>query len=56
MTDRPMIVHPQTLKRVANDKCPKCHGGELDTGWECNFCGYDAGWLSSYLPKKETKP
>lgn len=26
---------------VARDKCPKCHG-ELDTGWECNSCGFDA--------------
>jgi hypothetical protein len=23
------------------DRCPQC-GGELDTGWECNDCGYDA--------------
>jgi tRNA(Ile2) C34 agmatinyltransferase TiaS len=23
------------------DKCPQC-GGELDTGWECDDCGYDA--------------
>jgi len=23
------------------DMCPKC-GGELDTGWECNSCGFDA--------------
>ena len=21
--------------------CPEC-GGDLDTGWECNMCGYDA--------------
>jgi hypothetical protein len=27
---------------VANDKCPRCFVGELDTGWECNNCGYDA--------------
>lgn len=26
---------------VRNDLCPEC-GGELDTGWECNRCGYDA--------------
>lgn len=24
------------------DFCPKCLVGELDTGWECNSCGYDA--------------
>ena len=23
------------------DVCPEC-GGNLDTGWECNMCGYDA--------------
>lgn len=23
------------------DICPEC-GGELDTGWECNSCGFDA--------------
>lgn len=23
------------------DQCPEC-GGELDTGWECNRCGFDA--------------
>jgi tRNA(Ile2) C34 agmatinyltransferase TiaS len=26
---------------VSNDKCPEC-GGELDTGYECSNCGYDA--------------
>jgi hypothetical protein len=24
------------------DTCPEC-GYELDTGWECNNCSYDAG-------------
>ena len=24
-----------------DDTCPRCLG-ELDTGWECNDCGYDA--------------
>lgn len=23
------------------DVCPEC-GGDLDIGWECNDCGYDA--------------
>jgi len=23
------------------DVCPEC-GGELDTGWECTVCDYDA--------------
>lgn len=25
------------------DVCPEC-GGDLDTGWECNKCSYDARW------------
>lgn len=31
------------LRRLCakNDKCPEC-GSELDTGWECISCGYDA--------------
>ena len=28
-------------RKVSKDICPKC-GGELDTGWECNDCGFDA--------------
>jgi hypothetical protein len=36
-----VVVHPVTAKKVARDICPKC-GGELDTGWECNDCGFDA--------------
>lgn len=27
---------------VDRNNCPKCLLGELDTGWECNDCGYDA--------------
>lgn len=26
---------------IDQDRCPEC-GGELDTGWECNRCGFDA--------------
>jgi tRNA(Ile2) C34 agmatinyltransferase TiaS len=26
---------------VSQDICPEC-GGELDTGFECNDCGFDA--------------
>ena len=26
---------------ISEDRCPMCLG-ELDTGWECNSCGYDA--------------
>ena len=24
------------------DNCPACKGGALDTGYECNTCGFDA--------------
>jgi len=33
------LANVETL--VSQDKCPKCRG-ELDTGWECNNCGFDA--------------
>lgn len=26
---------------ISEDRCPMCLR-ELDTGWECNSCGYDA--------------
>ena len=32
-----------------NEKCPEC-GGELDTGYECNDCGFDATKL--YSPER----
>lgn len=36
------VVNVLTDKEmVARDQCPKCRG-ELDTGWECNDCGFDA--------------
>lgn len=28
------------IDRVSKDLCAKCDG-ELDTGWECNDCGWD---------------
>jgi hypothetical protein len=31
----------EAIESVKEDRCPKC-GGELDTGWECNQCGFDA--------------
>lgn len=34
------------------DICPRC-GGELDTGWECNDCGYDAMDEAKKHPKSE---
>lgn len=29
------------LALAEDDVCPRCLG-ELDTGWECDKCGYDA--------------
>ncbi len=36
-------MEPEKLSEALaqDDHCPKCLG-ELDTGWECNDCGYDA--------------
>lgn len=32
---------------INEDRCPNCLG-ELDTGWECNSCGYDATpWMAA---------
>lgn len=36
-------------RAVANDRCPEC-GGELDTGWECNDCGFDARPIAMAKP------
>jgi hypothetical protein len=30
----------RAVARVKQDLCAKCDG-ELDTGWECNKCGWD---------------
>lgn len=48
----PLRIH--TLRRVAasRDICPEC-GGELDTGWECNDCRYDAR-DEAYPPHKRS--
>jgi len=42
-TIREWPVKRPALRRqlVKQDICPQC-GGELDTGWECNDCGFDA--------------
>jgi hypothetical protein len=32
---------PDWQARIARDECPT-RGGSLDTGWECNDCGFDA--------------
>lgn len=38
-----MPIKSPALRRACakEDLCPEC-GDELDTGWECNGCGYDA--------------
>ena len=42
--------------RIANDKCPECNGS-LDTGWECNDCGFDAfDDLDDYRNSQEMLP
>ncbi len=33
------------------DICPEC-GGQLDTGWECNDCGYDAMVEATTVPPR----
>ena len=33
---------------IEQDKCPMCLG-ELDTGWECNECNYDAHPIAQRL-------
>lgn len=45
-TEAAATIYPRKHKEyreadVSQDRCPEC-GGELDTGWECNDCGYDA--------------
>ena len=40
------------LKRL-DDQCPMPHcGGELDTGYECNKCGYDALYNHAITPEQ----
>lgn len=36
-----IVTHPAVQAKVKEDRCPKCDG-ELDTGWECSSCGFDA--------------
>jgi hypothetical protein len=40
---------------AAEDCCPHCLG-ELDTGWECNDCGFDARPLVMEQPPTERPP
>ena len=56
MNDQPPKPIREVLERdVVQDRCPKCKG-ELDTGWECNDCGFDARYLALGLeePGDET--
>lgn len=34
---------------VKQDMCPACITGELDTGYECNNCGFDAIEISKRM-------
>lgn len=48
---RPPDGQPLTqyeTEKVHQDECPRCHGS-LDTGWECNKCGYDAYWIAEII-------
>ena len=42
---------------IDNDLCPvvDCEG-QLDTGWECNDCGFDAMYHASDQFNQLTKP
>lgn len=50
MTEFP-VEHREHREAVVAcfDRCPEC-GGELDTGFECNKCGYDALPIIQKLP------
>lgn len=37
---------------VDQEQCPEC-GGALDTGWECNDCGFDAQWIAYPQSERE---
>lgn len=55
-------VNPRGLSDEAvkwclkEDKCPFCGQGELDTGYECNSCGYDAMPLVERLLPEPAEP
>lgn len=36
------------------ERCLRCGSCHLDTGWECNNCGFDN--YSTYAPKKDSSP
>lgn len=39
---------PLEVAFVMDDVCPRCLG-ELDTGYECNDCGFDAITIVAYI-------
>lgn len=41
MVNDSLILEHFVQALVEEDICPRCLG-ELDTGWECNACDYDA--------------
>jgi len=54
----PREMSDEALKElIDNNLCPMCLG-ELDTGWECNDCGYDAQFIAKCLSTTEplTRP
>lgn len=45
----------KTAKELVDDGiCPECNGS-LDTGWECNQCGYDARPIASGLDPESSE-
>jgi hypothetical protein len=52
------VSQPLSKALAAGDDCPRCLVGELDTGWECNHCGYDARPLVMPVrePSADTPP
>lgn len=41
MSDQAELTIGGKIRLAKDNICPEC-SGELDTGWECNSCGYDA--------------
>lgn len=50
-----VLALEQQYRSVSKDLCPKC-GGELDTGWECNGCGFDTLTIISERQYVEVGP
>ena len=50
----PRNLSDQSVSILVNeDRCPMCLG-QLDTGWECNECGYDAKpWIDASRARHE---